>query len=87
MYIESDVKLDFNNVLIKPKRSVILKGQQLEQAVTAAALWIQGENRNNASLLTEAPSGWSTYAVCDLIRSNALRFDAMRNDGAMMLQW
>ena len=42
----------------KPQRSVILKGQQLEQAVTAAALWIQGENRNNASLLKEAPSGW-----------------------------
>jgi len=42
----------------KPQRSVILKGLQLEQAVTAAALWIQGENRNNASLLKEAPSGW-----------------------------
>ncbi len=42
----------------KPQRSVVLKGQQLEQATTAAALWIQGENRNNASLLKEAPSGW-----------------------------
>ena len=42
----------------KPQRSVILKGQQLEQAVAAVALWIQGENRNNASLLKEAPSGW-----------------------------
>ena len=42
----------------KPQRSVILKGQQLEQVVTAAALWIQGENRNNASLLKDAPSGW-----------------------------
>ena len=42
----------------KPQRSVILKGQQLEQVVTAAALWIQGENRNNASLLKNAPSGW-----------------------------
>tara|TARA_Y100001970_G_scaffold45363_1_gene56909 strand:+ start:5334 stop:7253 length:1920 start_codon:yes stop_codon:yes gene_type:complete len=42
----------------KPQRSVILKGQQLEQVTTAAALWIQGENRNNASLLKEAPSGW-----------------------------
>ena len=42
----------------KPQRSVILKDQQLEQVFTAAALWIQGENRNNASLLKEAPSGW-----------------------------
>ena len=42
----------------KPQRSVILKDQQLEQAVAAAALWIQGENRNNASLLKEVPSGW-----------------------------
>ena len=42
----------------KPQRSVILKDQQLEQVITAAALWIQGDNRNNASLLKDAPSGW-----------------------------
>ncbi len=49
----------------KPQRSVILKDQQLEQAVTAAALWIQGENRNNASLLKEAPSGWRNSRVTE----------------------
>jgi len=42
----------------KPQRSVILKGMNLELATTAAALWIQGKNRENALLLKEIPSGW-----------------------------
>jgi len=41
-----------------PKRSIILKGQDLNHAASIAALWIQGENRNNADLLNEIPSGW-----------------------------
>ena len=41
-----------------PKRSIILKGQDLDHSASIAALWIQGENRNNASLLNEIPSGW-----------------------------
>ena len=42
----------------KPQRAVILKGDNLELATTAAALWIQGQNRNNAQLLKDIPSGW-----------------------------
>ena len=42
----------------KPQRAVLLKGTNLELATTAAALWIQGKNRDNASLLKEIPSGW-----------------------------
>ena len=42
----------------KPQRAVILKGENLELATTAAALWIQGQNRNNAQLLKDIPSGW-----------------------------
>ena len=42
----------------KPKRSVILKGKSLEQATIAAALWIQGRNRNDATILKNIPSGW-----------------------------
>tara|TARA_B110000263_G_scaffold249534_1_gene267433 strand:+ start:4607 stop:6532 length:1926 start_codon:yes stop_codon:yes gene_type:complete len=41
-----------------PKRSIILKGQDLNHTASIAALWIQGENRNNADLLNEIPSGW-----------------------------
>ena len=42
----------------KPKRSVILKDKLLEQATIAAALWIQGRNRNDATILKNIPSGW-----------------------------
>ena len=42
----------------KPKRSVILKDKSLEQATIAAALWIQGRNRNDATILQNIPSGW-----------------------------
>ena len=42
----------------KPKRSVILQGKSLEQATIAAALWIQGRNRNDATILKNIPSGW-----------------------------
>ena len=42
----------------KPKRSVILKDKILEQATMAAALWIQGRNRNDATILKNIPSGW-----------------------------
>ena len=86
----------------KPQRSVILKGQQLEQAVTAAALWIQGENRNNASLLKEAPSGWRNsrlprqkisfeYSDKEInVTYKANRdssFDLNENTKAIILQW
>ena len=42
----------------KPKRSIILKGEELELTASIAALWIQGENRNNAIVLNQIPSGW-----------------------------
>ena len=42
----------------KPKRSVILKDKSLEQVTIAAALWIQGRNRNDATILKNIPSGW-----------------------------
>ena len=42
----------------KPKRSIVLKGEELELTASIAALWIQGENRNNATVLNQIPSGW-----------------------------
>ena len=41
-----------------PQRAVILEGTSLENASAAAALWIQGHNRENANILKEIPSGW-----------------------------
>ncbi len=41
-----------------PQRAVILKGSMLENALSAAALWIQGQNRESANILKEIPTGW-----------------------------
>ena len=41
-----------------PQRSVVLEGSMLENALSAVALWIQGQNRENANILKEIPSGW-----------------------------
>ena len=41
-----------------PLRAVVLKGSVLENALSAAALWIQGQNRENANILKEIPTGW-----------------------------
>ncbi len=41
-----------------PQRAVMLEGSSLENATSAAALWIQGQNRENANILKEIPTGW-----------------------------
>jgi len=41
-----------------PQRAVVLKGSVLENALSAVALWIQGQNRENANILKEIPTGW-----------------------------
>ena len=41
-----------------PQRAVVLKGSVLENALSAVALWIQGQNRKNANILKEIPTGW-----------------------------
>ena len=41
-----------------PQRSVVLEGSMLENASSAVALWIQGQNRENANILKEIPTGW-----------------------------
>ena len=45
--------------IAKPKRSIELKGTELEQAGIAAALWLQGENRKNTPILSGIQSGWT----------------------------
>ena len=41
-----------------PQRGVILEGSMLDKALSAAALWIQGQNRESATILKEIPTGW-----------------------------
>jgi len=41
-----------------PQRAVILEGSMLENALSATALWIQGQNRESATILKEIPTGW-----------------------------
>ena len=41
-----------------PQRAVILEGSMLENALSAAALWIQGQNRESANILKDIPTGW-----------------------------
>ena len=41
-----------------PQRAIVLEGSSLENATSAAALWIQGQNRENANILKEIPTGW-----------------------------
>ena len=41
-----------------PQRAVVLKGSVLENALSAVALWIQGQNRENANILKDIPTGW-----------------------------
>ena len=41
-----------------PQRAVVLEGSVLENATSAVALWIQGQNRENANILKEIPTGW-----------------------------
>ena len=41
-----------------PQRAVILEGSRLENALSAAALWIQGQNRESANILKDIPTGW-----------------------------
>ena len=49
--------------IAKPKKSKELSKSQLEVAAITAALWIQGENRENATLLKEIQSGWTLSLI------------------------
>jgi propionyl-CoA carboxylase alpha chain len=42
----------------EPSRSLTLTDHELSWTSTAAALWLQGESRANASVLAHVPSGW-----------------------------
>ena len=56
-FLEGKTTSDFIDKA-KPQRAVILKDESLENASSAAALWIQGKNRHEAQVLKDMPSGW-----------------------------
>ncbi len=57
-FYKGNTTSDFISIA-KPKRSIELKGVDLEQAAISAALWIQGENRKNTAILKGIQSGWT----------------------------
>ncbi len=56
-FLEGNTTSDFIEKS-NPQRAVVLEGSSLENATSAAALWIQGQNRENANILKEIPTGW-----------------------------
>ena len=56
-FIDGDTTTDFIERR-KPARTLALTDVELQRAATAAALWIQGENRASAPVLAQLPSGW-----------------------------
>ncbi|MDH3685122.1 MAG: ATP-grasp domain-containing protein [Myxococcales bacterium] len=63
-FLAGDTTTDFID-RVEPARSLELGGEELERLARIAALWIQGENRANATTLTEAPSGWRNARLPD----------------------
>jgi len=56
-FIAGDTTTDFIE-RVQPACSLRLGDGELERAATAAALWIQGENRTAAAVFAPVPSGW-----------------------------
>jgi propionyl-CoA carboxylase alpha chain len=56
-FLAGDTTTDFID-RVKPPRKLALAADEVVLVAEIAALWIQGENRANARVLTEAPSGW-----------------------------
>jgi propionyl-CoA carboxylase alpha chain len=56
-FIAGDTTTDFIE-RVRPALALAVGDEELRRVATAAALWIQGENRSNAEVLAELPSGW-----------------------------
>jgi propionyl-CoA carboxylase alpha chain len=76
---------------VGPPATLHLADAELERVATLAALWLQGDNRSQASVLSTMPSGWrnarlpaqrATLAHGD--RAITVRYRA-RRDGAFLL--
>jgi propionyl-CoA carboxylase alpha chain len=56
-FLAGDTTTDFID-RVKPPRRLALPAEEQGRLAQAAALWIQGENRANAQVLPDSPSGW-----------------------------
>jgi propionyl-CoA carboxylase alpha chain len=56
-FLDGDTTTDFID-RCQPERRLALNYDELNWASTAGALWLQGENRSNANVLSALPSGW-----------------------------
>lgn len=56
-FIDGDTTTDFIE-RVRPALKLALSDADLQRLGTAAALWIQGENRAHAPVLAQLPSGW-----------------------------
>ena len=56
-FIDGDTTTDFIE-RVRPALKLALGDADLQRLGTAAALWIQGENRAHAPVLAQLPSGW-----------------------------
>jgi propionyl-CoA carboxylase alpha chain len=56
-FLAGDTTTDFLD-RVAPATTLVLPESELERSATLAALWLQGENRAQASVLSTVPSGW-----------------------------
>jgi propionyl-CoA carboxylase alpha chain len=56
-FVAGDTTTDFID-RVRPSLKLILSDEDLQRAGTAVALWIQGQNRADAPVLAQLPSGW-----------------------------
>jgi propionyl-CoA carboxylase alpha chain len=56
-FLQGDTTTDFIE-RFDPARTMTMDDDDLTWASTAAAMWLQGENRSNALVLSRVPSGW-----------------------------
>ena len=91
-FIAGDTTTDFIE-RVGPPRARALDAAELERVTRVAALWLQGQQRADAVVLTEAPSGWRNARLPDQrvcfgygdreleVRYRTLRDGSFRIDG------
>jgi len=63
-FLAGDTTTDFID-RVAPPRALVLDETERERVARAAALWLQGENRDRATVWREAPSGWRNARLPD----------------------
>ncbi|HVA70325.1 MAG TPA: biotin carboxylase N-terminal domain-containing protein [Acidimicrobiales bacterium] len=76
-FLEGDTTTDFIE-RFDPPRSLVLSEAELVWASSAGALWLQGERRVNAVVLSQIPSGWRNARLPS--QRTSLRLDGRHID-------